>query len=87
VEDLTNGLKRRALQNKKKIGDSNKPSAKSLHSIPPVKSMTNLNATIDNANTMRQGKAPESSIGGYLVVSEELKGLRLGQARTRRHMH
>jgi hypothetical protein len=45
--------------------------------------MTNLNAAIDNANTMRQGKAPESSIGGYLVISEELKGLRLGQARTR----
>jgi hypothetical protein len=88
VEDLTKRAQRArtARKKKKKISGSNKPSAKSLHSIPPVKSMTNLNATSDNTNTMRQGKAPESSIGGYSVISEELKGLRLGQARTRRHM-
>ena len=63
------------------------PSAKSLHSIPPVKSTLNLNAAFDNANTTRQGKAPELSIGGYLVVSEKLKGLRLGQAGRRQHTY
>ena len=36
------------------------------------------NTQIDNVNTMRQGKAPESSIGGYLVKVS--LGLRLGQA-------
>jgi hypothetical protein len=40
--------------------------------------MTNRDSAIDNANTMRQGKAPESSIGGYLVKVS--LGLRLGQA-------
>ena len=43
------------------------------------KSMLNLNAAFDNANTRCQGKAYKSSIGGYLVVREKLKGLRLGQ--------
>jgi hypothetical protein len=49
--------------------------------------MLNLNAAIDNANTTHQGKAHESSTGGYLVVREKLKGLRLGQAGRRWHMH
>ena len=48
------------------------------------KSMTNRDSTIDNANTMRQGKAPESSIGGYLVKVS--LGLRLGQAVRRRRI-
>jgi hypothetical protein len=47
--------------------------------------MTNLDAAIDNANTMRQGKAPESSIGGYLVKVS--LGLRLGQVGRRRRIH
>ena len=48
------------------------------------KSMTNGDSAIDNANTMRQGKAPESSIGGYLVKMS--LGLRLGQAVRRRRI-
>jgi hypothetical protein len=63
------------------------PSTKSLHSIPPIQSTLNINATFDNANTTCQGKVPKSSIRGYLVISENLKGLRLGQAGRRKHMH
>ena len=48
------------------------------------KSMTNCDSAIDNANTMRQGKSPESSIGGYLVKVS--LGLRLGQVIRRRRI-
>jgi hypothetical protein len=63
------------------------PSAKSPTPFHHSKPTLNLKATFDNANTTCQGKYPESSIGGYLVVSEKLKGPRLGQAGRRRHMH
>jgi hypothetical protein len=79
VEDLTNGLIGRALQNKKKkFRDSNKPNAKSLHSIPPVK----VNDRSRFSNRQRRHYAPRKSsrVEHRRLFSQGSLGLRLGQA-------
>jgi hypothetical protein len=73
---------RTAKQKKSAIQTSQTPSPSTP--FHQSKSMTNRDSAIDNANTMRQGKAPESSIGGYLVKVS--LGLRLGQAVRRRRI-